>query len=180
MKEHQVILNVLDALEEFTQQLEANHRPVLADLDRFAYFFQQYADKYHHAKEEDHLFAEMVKAGFPGEQGPIGAMLVEHEEGRRLVARMQAASSFEHPLEQAKLDRLVQDLTVFVELLRGHIYKEDQILYPMALNAVDDSALAAMENEFDHQEKVAQGNGQLEAMTKSAETLMNRYVAVNS
>ncbi|MBW2188922.1 MAG: hemerythrin domain-containing protein, partial [Deltaproteobacteria bacterium] len=57
-----------------------------AELVRFVSFIRDFADAYHHSKEEDMLFVAMVEQGFPREAGPIAMMLHEHELGRSLVS----------------------------------------------------------------------------------------------
>jgi hemerythrin-like domain-containing protein len=177
MDEHQNILRVLDALETFNNHLKNGSNPDLSALGSFADFFQQYADKFHHAKEEDYLFVEMANVGYTKENGPVGAMLYEHEEGRRLVSRMKDAAQLNHPLDANVQDRLVQDLYIFPDLLRGHIMKEDQILYPMAINAIDPATWSEMEVAFDQIQNTADENGQLQAMTQSAKDLLDQYPA---
>ena len=66
-----------------------------ADLDDAMDFIKTFADSCHHAKEEDLLFPAMGEAGFPSRGGPVGVMLMEHEQGRAgdlaLVERLLAA-----------------------------------------------------------------------------------------
>lgn len=58
---------------------------VLGDHDRIVQFFQVFADKCHHGKEENLLFPELERSGSPKERGPIAVMLAEHEQGQSFV-----------------------------------------------------------------------------------------------
>src|ERR1035437_4392271 len=84
-KEHRLIERVLDALTDYADQVERGADVSADDLARFVTWIRGYADASHHGKEEDVLFVRMVAAGMPGDDGPIGLMLEQHEEGRRLV-----------------------------------------------------------------------------------------------
>lgn len=60
-------------------------RVKVAHLEKIHEFLKVFADKCHHAKEEDVLFPEMEKAGVLRKGGPIGVMLAEHAQGREYV-----------------------------------------------------------------------------------------------
>ena len=104
-------------------------------------FLRDYADEFHHAKEEDLLFPAMEKAGVPP-QGPTNVMRMEHEEGRAFVSRMAALSDAADPEFDRK--RFVEPALGFVNLLRAHIGKEDHILYPMAERFIRESDFAQL------------------------------------
>ena len=80
--EHKLILRMITLVEHNTALLEArkfrNWQFYLDAVD----FIRNYADRFHHAKEEDVLFAELVKNGMPEKQSPIEAMHMEHDQGR--------------------------------------------------------------------------------------------------
>jgi len=42
-------------------------------------FFKNFMDRYHHAKEEKHLFVMLNARGVPRDNGPLAVMLREHE-----------------------------------------------------------------------------------------------------
>jgi hemerythrin-like domain-containing protein len=82
--EHRLILRMIALLER--------NAPLTADgsytnwqfyLDGVD-FIRNFADRFHHAKEEDVLFEALVKTACP-ENSPIAAMLMEHDQGRAFV-----------------------------------------------------------------------------------------------
>ena len=87
-EEHQGILLMLRILEKVAAKLGAKGKLDLKHLERIVEFFRVFVDKCHHGKEEDLLFPEMEKAGVPKEQGPIGVMLAEHQQGRGYIRGM--------------------------------------------------------------------------------------------
>ena len=82
-------------------------------------FIRSYADKFHHAKEEDILFGY-----FDGSAEIIQAMLTDHETARAHVRRLAEA------VEAQDGDTAAEHLGAYGSLLSDHIKKEDEILYP--------------------------------------------------
>ena len=148
MQEHRLIESVLDALSEFAGQLDRDDPPPLVELQSFVDWLRRYADALHHGKEEDVLFPAMVASGMPGDAGPIGVMLEQHDEGRRLVSRLaDAASSGTWTPETRR--RAARAATDFAALLRQHIQIEDNVLYPMALATIPPATWETISRDFD-------------------------------
>jgi len=131
-EEHQAILLMLQVLEAACNKLEAGEDVNKDDIYKMVEFIKIFADKSHHYKEEDLLFPAMVEAGIPKDGGPIGVMLAEHTTGRNFVQGMsQALEEFSTGSAKAA-SQIVSNARGYIELLTNHIYKEDNILYPMA------------------------------------------------
>ena len=127
--EHRVIERVLAVLQKLTT------RPVENSLDcwrKALDFFSHFADQCHHFKEERVLFPAMEERGIPREGGPIGMMLMEHEEGRGHVRSMLAALTLAEARNEAAKDTLLKNARAYLRLLREHIQKEDEILFRIA------------------------------------------------
>lgn len=144
MFEHRLIERSLAALEQFTQSLHGQDGR--EELGRFVRFLRGYADELHHGKEEELLFEKMVAAGFPREAGPVAVMRLEHERGRALVRELKALGEKD---EWTAVDRrrAVELPFEFAALLRGHILKEDRILYPMAEQRLAPESMARLAEE---------------------------------
>jgi hemerythrin-like domain-containing protein len=125
--EHRIIERVLSAVEKLAQGPVAALEPWKKALD----FFRHFADECHHFKEEELLFPRMEEHGIPIEGGPIGMMLVEHEEGRSYVRSMLAALSLVEAGNDSAKESLVSSAQAYCHLLREHIEKEDEILFRM-------------------------------------------------
>ena len=143
-QEHRVIermLTVIDTAGEkqrMGQALPSDFFPKVVD------FVRNFADRCHHGKEEENLFVAMEKHGIPGQDGPIGVMLVEHDRGRAYMREVDRASKLIVSGDGSALKIAVQNAVGYSGLLRDHIYKEDNILYHMAdqvLTAADQDAL---------------------------------------
>jgi hemerythrin-like domain-containing protein len=130
--EHRLILRMITLLEHNTALLEAgrfrNWQFFLDAVD----FIRNYADRFHHAKEEDILFVALVGNGMPEKRSPIEAMHLEHEQGRAHVRAMEDAAQKALAGELGQAAVIAAQARAYAALLRGHIDKEDTILYPLA------------------------------------------------
>ncbi len=132
MNEHRVIERVLDALEIAARRVESGQEvPPEYFLDACD-FIAGFADGCHHRKEEGVLFVELAASGMPADQGPIGVMLDEHERGRAFTRAMRAAARKLAEGDPEARRVLVASAKGYVALLRDHITKEDEVLFPMA------------------------------------------------
>ena len=132
MSEHRIIERVLDALETAARRLESG-LPVPPEyfLDA-ADFIAGFADGCHHRKEEGVLFVELAASGMPADQGPIGMMLDEHEQGRAFTRAIREAARRLAEGDPDARRTLISNARGYVALLRDHITKEDEVLFPMA------------------------------------------------
>ena len=129
--EHRVIERVLGALDVAAGRIDAGQavRPgFFVDAVRF---IRDFADGYHHGKEEGVLFEALAQLGMPTNAGPVGMMLHEHTRARELTAGLdQAATRLAAGEDVAHV--VVDYARAYVELLTQHIFKEDRILFSMA------------------------------------------------
>jgi hemerythrin-like domain-containing protein len=174
MAEHRVIEQVLSSLETFAERLEDDRDPRRA-LSDYGRFFREFADRCHHAKEEDRLFVEMVRHGFPREHGPIAVMLSDHVEGRAHVGAIAKAGEGTGPLSAAECSSVRYHVRTYVPLLRSHIMKEDNVLYPMAGQALPAEVLEKLAREFEEHEHGTMGEGTHEELHGLAERLLKTY-----
>ncbi len=147
--EHEVILRALAVLEVIGHRLEAGETVDRKALGWLRDFFGTFADKCHHGKEEQHLFPAMERHGIPQEGGPLGVMLREHEEGRALVRAMAQDD-----------DRQVAEaIRGYVGLLRAHIDKENEVLFPLAEGVLTGEEQKGLVDAFQAIEAVVAGPG---------------------
>ncbi|MCP4630315.1 MAG: hypothetical protein GY850_43420 [bacterium] len=103
------VVNNLDLESDEGRQL------ILDGID----LIRSYADRYHHAKEEDILFKY-----FDEKSEILQVMYEDHTTGRGHVKAMLEA------LDRQDKATLGEHLLAYRELLTEHIKKEDEILYP--------------------------------------------------
>ncbi len=170
-QEHQVILRVIASLEKGIEHLErgATVRPGFF-LD-VAQFIKGFADGCHHRKEEGVLFTSMEAHGVSTQAGPIAVMLAEHEQGRRYTRGMAEAARRLEEGDQAATTEIIRNARGYVELLRQHIAKEDNVLFPMADQVIPATEHANVLEKFEHVEHEETGPGVHEKYLALAEAL---------
>lgn len=157
--EHRIIERVVASLERAAARLGAGE-PVSPQVFILAAdFIQGFADGCHHKKEEGILFPALQAAGIPREGGPVGVMLAEHEQGRDFTRGMRSAAERLVSGEKDAGKAVVDNALRYVALLRGHIAKEDNILFPMADRFIAGPAQTEVSEAFDRvgQEETGQG-----------------------
>ncbi len=140
--EHKNIIKVLDALDKECDALEGGKALDKEFFVKAVDFIRNYADKFHHAKEEDILFKELDHPDVVMHCDPRGQMLHEHDLGRKFVKGMETA------ITDGDKAGAVENGRGYAQLLRDHIYKEDNILYPMAEQALGEERNRAMSERF--------------------------------
>lgn len=177
MGEHRIIERVLDGLVGFADEVQRKGSTEKEELARFVRFVREFADAGHHGKEEDILFAAMVEHGFPRNGGPIAVMLQEHDQGRGLVRILRDRAEQDGPWSDADRQEVASVAGGFAGMLRGHIHKEDAILYPMAEQHLPGEALAAVGEACERYERDATRAAHHEALHALAEELIRRHAA---
>lgn len=144
MKEHQLILKYVDLMERCARlNLQQSELQILFDqAESFINFIREFADSFHHAKEENILFRYLETPGVLTHCNPVPQMLFEHEQARNYVVNMETA------LKNKNLHDLADNAQDYAGLLRMHIYKEDNILYPMAEQGLSDDLKASISNAY--------------------------------
>ncbi len=128
--EHEMIERAMAVLKSCLDNMdETMARPV--QMVRALDFLLEFGDKVHNRKEEENLFPLMQERGIPVQGGPLGVMLQEHEMERNLLQNMitRAPSLAELPAEEVA--RYRQEGYDYLRVRAEHIWKENDVLYPM-------------------------------------------------
>ena len=144
-EEHKNIIKIIGALNKECDSLESGKPLDKEFFNKAVDFIKNYADKFHHAKEEDILFKEFNKS--QSHCNPTEQMLYEHDLGRNFVKGMEQAS------KENNKEKLMENARGYSQLLQEHIYKEDNILYPMADEALNEKTQKSMLEKFKKLEK---------------------------
>lgn len=173
--EHRVIERVLGAIERMAHDAFDRGRIDVAAAKSAIAFLREFADARHHGKEEARLFPAMENAGLPPHQGPTAVMRYEHELGRAEVGRMAGAVRDFEEGKGCSADAFAFAARTFADLLREHIAKEDEVLFPMADRMLGAAAQESLLAEFAKLDGADPGlRGHWEAI---AEDLASRFGA---
>lgn len=177
LEEHTAIRTMLGILESACQQIDAGQAPNPTDLGKMLEFLKVFADKCHHAKEEQYLFPAMEQAGVPKEQGPIGVMLAEHDLGRTFIGSMVKELDRYTSGEKAVLQKFAREARGYAQLLDQHIEKENQILFPLADRILSKEVLEHLSTDFERMEVEVIGSGRHEEFHAWLRELKEAYPA---
>lgn len=169
-EEHEGILFGLEILEEMVVRLNDASLVETEDLEEMVHFLKLFADKCHHGKEEGIYFPALEKAGIPREGGPIGVMLREHDIGRSHLARMDDALT-----GQFSPHDLAAGATDYISLLRTHIDKENNALFPMGDERIPLEEQAALLASFERFEIDVMGAGTHEKLHRMLNAMQQKY-----
>ena len=158
-QEHRVIERVLKALESAAGRVETGRDIRPAFFTDAADFIRHFADGCHHQKEEGVLFKAMQAAGMPADDGPIAAMLGEHERSRTLTRALTDAAEQWQAGDDGARGETARVAREYVTLLREHILKEDSVLYPMAAHTIPHDRHAAVAKTLEEVERVEAAAG---------------------
>lgn len=130
--DHQIVLEKLGILET---SLGLTGEDSLKSIKEVVNFLSGELER-HLLNEEEALFPPLEE--FLGrEGGPIGVMLAEHEDLRKTLEILRQTLKREN-VESKELSLYGGRV---IEVLRSHIFKEDNILFPMAEMHLDEAEL---------------------------------------
>jgi hemerythrin-like domain-containing protein len=175
--EHEAILKMLGASEEAARRLGRDEQVEPQTLDSLLEFFQLFADRCHHGKEEDLLFPLLEKKGFRREGGPIGVMLFEHERGRSLIRQMSEAATAYKAGEKSAGEKWAEAAAGYAALPRAHIDKENNALFVMAERALTPEEQADLAEKFEKLEVEKMGAGTHARLHAMMDALLARLSA---
>ncbi len=125
-------------------------------------------------KEERILFPALEAAGLARERGPVGMLLDQHDQGRRLVGALRRElPGLER--EPAARQRFAAAAHEYVAMLEQHIAMENQGLFAIAdgmLTAAGDREIAAA---FERHEELEMGAGVHQRFHRMLDALAERY-----
>jgi len=137
IEEHKMILDFINKLQEIVNKVKSakNFDEVYDEIGMLKHIAKHLveADK-HHQREEDVLFPEMEKLGITE---PPEIMREEHENIKPKKKELYKIIEKCEKLSYQDFVKKVKEIAEFlIKELPDHIYKEDNILYPMAVQII--------------------------------------------
>lgn len=146
--EHELIERSMAVLKQCLEAIELSVEVNTVQLGRAIDFLLQFGDKIHNAKEEQCLFPLMGSRGIPVQGGPLGVMLQEHEAERGLLTRMQGVLPGFAGLSFSERLQFKEEGMEYLKVRAEHIWKENDVLYPMGRRVLSEEDNAALLAEF--------------------------------
>ncbi len=176
MEEHRVIERVLIALEKAASRLSRGETVYLRFFSGTSALIYGFNDSYHYKKEEMVLYPALVENGLDKDSGPVAMMLAEHEEGRKLAHRLQLVTERFQTGDVKVRDQVVLSALGYVSLLRRHMNKEDNVLFPLVEKVIPTDRQEQMIEAFERFEREENGAELHEKYYGMAERLVQECV----
>jgi hemerythrin-like domain-containing protein len=158
-EEHRVVEEALSILKGVGRKFERDEDVDPEVIEKVLDFLRTFADRCHHGKEEDLLFAALEMKGVSRTVSPLSTLIREHEIARRYIQNIdRSLRDYKKGDGTARKD-ILQNLNVYVELLEQHIQKEDELLYPMAEEKLSDERKTELLEAYERVEKEIIGEG---------------------
>jgi len=130
--EHRSISAVLQGLKELARMAQdARVRPRFEVLRSMLRYIDEYPEKLHHPKEDEHLFARLV-ARAPETRPLVEELQAEHVEGARLIRELERALVFLEEGWPAGAREFLAAVDAYAEFHWKHMRKEESELLPLA------------------------------------------------
>jgi len=149
MAEHKIILQNLEELQRIVGQVETAKRfgDIYDQLERLRVIADLLLDtESHHKREEEILFPRLEEHGVTG---PPRIMRLEHEDLRDKKRRLAELVKEAGGLGYEEFSKRLREIGGYItSALKDHIFKEDNILYPTALQTLDTEEWGKVREEF--------------------------------
>ena len=130
--EHFNIASVLACLAHCLREIEAGHwRVDHRLLEAVVHYLEHYPEIYHHPKEEDYLFAAMLKRQ-PDLAKKLDMVHEEHVKGARMLAELSEAQ-VAYSLDEKAFPQFKAAAEAYLVFERKHMQREERELLPLAM-----------------------------------------------
>lgn len=149
-KEHVLIKQVLTLLDQSRQALETGILVPVIFFEKAGIFCSEFADRYHHFKEEFLLFG-LLSYKKQGElDTAMGVLRYQHDRCRHCMTQIIHTLKRYEKNEMA-VTLVLEHLSVYVSLLHRHIHMEDHLFFPMAEKCLSTEEKDSLTDQFAEQ-----------------------------
>ncbi|HWI41592.1 MAG TPA: hemerythrin domain-containing protein [Verrucomicrobiae bacterium] len=149
MIEHRLIEKMLEVVRREAERAAAAGSVDLTLLDAAVDFIRWYADRTHHAKEEEILFRDLGRRKLStADRALMDELFRDHGVTRSTVSRLVEAKENYRRGDEASLPAILDSCRALMSLYREHIRKEDTLFFPAALRYLSEPEQQRMLEEF--------------------------------
>lgn len=163
-REHDVIGYAANFVKKINENIGNENKYLTKIAEVLILFFREYADKYHHFKEEEILFPEIQKKNELMGQGIVSEMLTNHEDFRLMLQEIET------DLKKGQIEKVFAKFSEYINMLLDHIAVENEELFQAAITIFSKSELEKIRDrfkDFDHEHGLIEKEN-LENMVKNA------------
>lgn len=147
--EHRSISAVLHGLKQLARDAQDPRvKPGFDSLRAMIRYIDEYPERLHHPKEDEHLFAR-VEARSPQAKALVDALKAEHQEGAGLVRDLERSLVFFEDAWPAGAREFLQAVDAYAEFHWKHMRKEETELMPLAEKVLTPEDWRAIDAAFD-------------------------------
>jgi hemerythrin-like domain-containing protein len=150
MIEHRLIERMISVIGKEEKKIEQGGSPDLVFIDTAVDFLRTYADRCHHGKEEDLLFAKLAsKSMSPPMRQAMERLKEEHSIARSLVSQVASLASQHRAGDPAAAKGIARAFAELSRLYPDHIAREDKEFFPTAMTYLDAGEREEMLRDFE-------------------------------
>lgn len=154
--EHRVIEQAMRALETMCLKLRTGDNVPVESLTQTLDFIRNYADRFHHTREEEYLFPLLEQTDL-AEGSAMAFLREEHQLERELLVEFDLAIQEYKFAGADAVPHLTGVADQFCKHLIGHMQKEDSLLFRLAEEMLEeDEKIALMHNLSSESESFGQ------------------------
>ncbi len=149
MEEHRRLLASAEELFVLTDQLKHEQTPTdtKENLARVRHLVHHFEDSTrHYLREENVLFPVLEKHGI---KEPPAIMWIEHDQIRAIEKILYDLMSDDDTSLLQNMHDILAQASALKELLSGHFYKENNVLFPASMRVIPEAEWAMIRREFD-------------------------------
>ncbi len=152
-KEHALILQALEQLKAARAKLEQKEHPPVVFFQKAVLFSQNFADRFHHFKEEFLMFGLLAHKKEGKLDADIGALRYQHERCRLAIDTVNRALKGYARGDEMAATTLLENVAAYISLLTRHIYIEDHIFFPMIETILSPEEQQSLSLQFQNEEE---------------------------
>ena len=152
-REHILIHQMLAQMINAREKLERHQFPPELFFEKAVQFSKNFADGFHHFKEEFLLFGLLAYKKNGALDTDIGALRYQHERCRYFIQEIEKALKGYSQKDEIATTILLENLAAYIALLTRHIYIEDHVFFPIIEPALSKQEAESMLDQFYNEEK---------------------------
>jgi len=138
LQDHRAIEQMLDAIGIMCANMAAGRSINVEHLHIAMEWIRDFKGDWHLTREENMLFPALVTAGAK-QHCTIGEVLVEHKREREQFMYMTKAAANLRTAHSDANKAFCRYSKEYIDLIRAHIHREEEELYPLADKLLDES-----------------------------------------
>ncbi len=149
MIEHRLIEKMIARIAREIKAIEKTGNVDPLFIDTAVDFIRMYADRTHHGKEEEILFADLGRKDLDDENRRLMDELVaEHAFGRKITGELVAAKNAWLKQDPSAAETILDKLKTLIGFYPEHIRKEDKVFFPAVMAYFSDQEQSDMLSDF--------------------------------